>query len=595
MPRFFVLLLALLLPLCLVSTARAQRSGDFLKSDAKLNATALQPGKPAVVAVVVTVQEGYHAQSSQSDLIAFSVKVDKLDAIAARDPVYAKGERLETPGTDPQDVYAGTFITYVPIDVSADAKPGDVTVSGTFMVQVCDDKGVCFQPQKVKWSVPTKVTTDAVQPANAEVFKGYAETVSTQPTTAPTTAPAASNTTPGTGPTTGGSEPLGWTLLVAFLVGIVLNVVPCVLPVLPIKAVGFYEAANHSRAKSFTFGLAFSLGIVAAFGVIALIAILTGGTWGALFSNKWFAIGITVVMILAALQSFGLLEFILPAKVSQLEAAHNTYTGNFAWGLITAVLSTPCTIGPFAGVIAIALASGPVLGALILMTVGAGMASPYLILSATPEVARNFPRTGPWPSVVKQMMGFLLLATAVFFAQPVLPAAIKGGVAWWIICGLVCLSAAFLMVRTIQIAPRPRPIVISGIFSGALAAMGIFLGLFFNRATVEWVNYSEQALADARAAGKTVIIDFTADWCVNCHVVESRVYADESTKRELGKRGVVTIKADLSDDDAPGWKLLAELSGSRSIPFTAVYNPGVDSPAKLIGIYSRDELMQTLQ
>jgi thiol:disulfide interchange protein len=264
-------------------------------------------------------------------------------------------------------------------------------------------------------------------------------------------------------------------LACAVLVGIVLNAVPCVLPVLPLKAVGFYEAAQHSRAKSFAFGVAFSLGIIATFGAIAVIVIGAQLDWGRMFSNPWFAGALTVLLLAAAAQAFGLFEFVLPAGVSSLEASHSTYTGNFLWGIITALLSTPCTIGMFAAVIAIALASGPWLGALILMTVGVGMALPYLVLSALPELARKFPRTGPWPNVVKQMMAFLLLATAAFFAGPLLPDALRGPFKQWLIFACVAASGAFLLWRTIQIAPRPRPVVISTVLAAALVVVGYFV------------------------------------------------------------------------------------------------------------------------
>lgn len=271
------------------------------------------------------------------------------------------------------------------------------------------------------------------------------------------------------------TAPLAVKLLIAVGVGVLLNAVPCVLPVLPLKAMSFYEDAGHSRSRSMLNGGLFSLGIVATFGALALFVITQDALWGKFISHPITAGILTLVLLAAAAQAFGLFEFVLPRSVTNLEgkAGGTSLAANFFSGMLIAVLSTPCTIGVFAAVIAVAIKAGAILGSLMLMSVGVGMALPWFVLSAFPEATARFPRTGPWPGVVKQMTGFLLVATAIFFAAPLVPGA--GNVLWWLIFACVAAAAVFLLVRTLQLAPRPRPLAIAS--TVALVLVGVGLGL----------------------------------------------------------------------------------------------------------------------
>lgn len=272
--------------------------------------------------------------------------------------------------------------------------------------------------------------------------------------------------------------PLAAQLAIAIGVGVLLNVVPCVLPVLPLKAMSFYEDAGHDRRRSILNGLLFSAGIVVTFGLLAAFVISQAALWSKFISHPITAIILAIVLLTAAAQSFGLFEFRLPRFVTNLEgstAGGSSPISQFFGGALIAVLSTPCTIGPFAGIIAAAIFLGLPLGPVLLMFVGVGMALPWLILSAFPEATRKFPRTGPWPGVVKQMTGFLLVATAIFFAAPLVPGSLT--LLWWLIFACVAAAAIFLIARTVQLAPRPRPLAIAGVVSLVLVGVGLWLTL----------------------------------------------------------------------------------------------------------------------
>jgi thiol:disulfide interchange protein DsbD len=295
-----------------------------------------------------------------------------------------------------------------------------------------------------------------------------------------------------------------------------------------------------------------------------------------------------------ALGTFGFFTVALPTSVYRFTPSHETYFGNFAFGILTAILSTPCTFGLFLGLLVWAASQPPVLGTALVMTVGFGMALPYLILAATPELARRFPRTGPWAEIVKQMMGFLLLATAIYFGRRFLPEGLGERGFWWMLFAVVAASGVFLIVRTLQFTRRALPIGIAVAIALLIVGPALAVTMRLADVPIEWQKYSPEKLATARASGKPVILKFTAQWCGNCQAVEATVYADDRTVEAVKQRDIVMLKADLTRKDALGWPLLKQLYPVGAIPFTAVYLPNETSPRTLAGIYSTQDLLTLL-
>ena len=228
------------------------------------------------------------------------------------------------------------------------------------------------------------------------------------------------------------------------------------------------------------------------------------------------------------------------------------------------------------------------------MMVGVGMAAPYFILSAIPEVARNFPRTGPWAEVVKQMMGFLLLATAIYFAQPFFQKALSTDAFWWTLFAVVAAGGIFLILRSIQLSKNLVPRVVCATLAILLVAPAGYLVHRLTEKPYTWKPYSESALASAMASGKPVVIDFTAVWCGNCHYLEATALHDSNVVNAVHKQDIVMLQADVTNGDAAGIPLLTKLNPVGSIPLTAVYLPHATEPRLLDGIYSSDDLVDAL-
>jgi thiol:disulfide interchange protein len=366
--------------------------------------------------------------------------------------------------------------------------------------------------------------------------------------------------------------------------------------VLPLKAIGFYEVSQHKRARSFLFGSIFSLGIIATFAALGCLVLLRQHSWGDLFAKAWFVWGLAIILLFMAASLFGLYTFRLPMGAYTFEPRHDTYSGNFLFGGLTAILSTPCTAPLFPGLLAWAAAQpSRWIGVGMLTMVGVGMAAPYMVLSAVPELARRFPRTGPWSELVKQMLGFMVLAVAVFIAGP----RVAPGLEFWAIFAVLFAGSIFLIVKSAILAKGklavPIAVIIALLLSGGSFAAALRLSGTGGKDSIQWAMYDDDTVNAARHTGKLVLVEFTAHWCANCLTLEATVFRKPEVAETFKKYNVVAFRADLSDQNAPGWGALKQLNPAGGIPLTAIFPPNSPEPIVLSSLYSAQNLMDALE
>jgi thiol:disulfide interchange protein len=212
-------------------------------------------------------------------------------------------------------------------------------------------------------------------------------------------------------------------------------------------------------------------------------------------------------------------------------------------------------------------------------------------------------------------MGFLLLGSAVFFAAGRL---IHSSAFWWSLAPVAAVASLYLFARTVQLSQKARAVAVASVLAVLMTGSVIFLASYMtsgggsesappggnanarsplvaSSASVDWQPYSDDALEQARAEGKIVLVKFTAHWCLNCQAIEAAVFRNnQETADALRKLGVVTLKADLTEDDAPGWPKLKQLNSSGGIPLTAIYVPGYEQPAQLTSVYKTQTLIKVL-
>ncbi|HEX2837997.1 MAG TPA: thioredoxin family protein, partial [Phycisphaerales bacterium] len=302
-----------------------------------------------------------------------------------------------------------------------------------------------------------------------------------------------------------------------------------------------------------------------------------------IFGVWWVTFGLGAIIAILSVGLMGLFSLNLPQSVYMLNPKADTAHGSFLFGVMTAVLGLPC-FGFVAGALLAAAATLPKLVTLIVFAgIGVGMALPYLILAVKPGWIEKIPRTGPASELVKQVMGLLMLAAGLYFVGSGLVGLVADKpymgrlLHWWAaaICGVI--AAVWLVWRTFAItksSTRRAVFMLIALFLG-LGGVWFVNDLTQNAKSSRWVAYSSAAFEKARTSGKVVVVDFTAEWCINCKALKSRVLSKEPAKPALGADDVVLMVVDYTASNPEGEALQKSLN-RKGIPLLAVFGPGAD-------------------
>jgi suppressor for copper-sensitivity B len=392
------------------------------------------------------------------------------------------------------------------------------------------------------------------------------------------------------GPPAGGSLPLSLSLVLALAVvgGLILNLMPCVLPVISLKVL---SVAAHGGAekrvirKSF---IASSLGILFSFLVIAsgLAALKAAGSavgWGIQFQHPWFIVGLTVIVLLFAYNLWGLFELRLPSFVGGLAgggakpADHQSFAGNFGTGAFATVLATPCS-APFLGTaVGFALAGRTIDIFMIFAALGFGMALPFLLIAVAPGLASMMPKPGNWMNRMKQVLGGLLALTALWLLSVL---AVQIGLKAAIIVGALMVAIGFLLIGQRhgqafwrRAASAGLVLVILGAFAAPYQYAPVADTDAVSKSNAHWVAFDPASIPRLVGEGKTVFVDITAEWCITCLVNKAAVLNRGKVFELLSGDQVIAMQGDWTRPD-PIIAAYLKSFGRFGIPFNAIYGPG---------------------
>lgn len=393
---------------------------------------------------------------------------------------------------------------------------------------------------------------------------------------------------------------LGLALVLGLLAGLILNAMPCVLPVLTLKFAGLLLPAesgngdpdNDDRrfARVREYALFFALGILTLFTILAMALGLADLVWGQLWQSQAVILGLLLVVFCMGLSLFGLFSLpVIDIRADRQEK--NPRISAWFGGFFATFLATPCSGPLLGGVLGWAFGQPLAILVLVFWSVGLGMALPYLLVAAFPAITSRLPRPGQWMLVLERLAGFLLLATALYLLS-ILPAgkhvrvlAVLLGIAfmawiWGRFCGLA--------------APRPQRWLIG---VGSLVAAGVLVvwALAEPAPEVKWQGMGREEFATS--LGKTpMLVEFTADWCPNCKFLETTVLDSASLRQWQKEYGFALVRIDLTGANAFGVWLLETL-GSRSIPVTALFpaGEGAASPLVLRDLYGKKQLEKAMR
>ncbi len=376
-------------------------------------------------------------------------------------------------------------------------------------------------------------------------------------------------------------------ILFAFAGGIILNLMPCVLPVLSIKVLGFVQQAGEGQRRILKHNLAFAFGVILSFWILAvgLLLLRAGGEqlgWGFQLQSPTFIIILTSFMFLMALNLLGVFE--VGASLTGIGGGsrRSGLIGSFIAGVTATVVATPCT-APFMGsALGFSLTQPAWISLAIFTSLGLGMAAPYVILTSSPWLLRFVPKPGRWMETLKHAMGFLLLATVVWLIWVL---SIQAGTdSILLLLGtLLCLAvSAWILGRWggYAIDQGKRFVAYAMALSLAISSVALAAAYIVPVGTamasesvingLAWEQYSPERVTELHGQGRPLLIDFTAAWCLSCKVNERVAFGSVDVRGRLNELSVVTMKADWTSRDERITRALASF-GRNSVPLYVLY------------------------
>jgi len=511
-------------------------------------------------AVEATIASGWHVNAHQPRdefLIPTTVTFTPPPGVRVGEVVYpAPVEKRLAFGDKPFLLYEGTVRLVAPLEgtPAPDAGP----LKAVFRYQACDDTR-CLPPRSLELSAALGDAAIAGPEGGERVADWIARW----------------------------GYPL--TFLWVALLGVALNLTPCVYPLISVTVAFFGGRSAGDRRGTIRRALVYVFGICLSFSALGVTAALTGSLFGAALQRPAVLGGIALLMVVLALSNFGVYQLRLPAPIVQrLGRTGEGDLGALFMGLTMGVVAAPC-IGPV--VVALLLFVGArqsaVLGFALFFVLGLGMGAPYVGLATLADRMRGMPRAGAWLGLVEHIFGFLLLGLALYFAAPLLPAT-------WVRVLFALLTGAagiFLGFVGTQATPALRwPRRFAGVALLAFALVG--LTGRESESPIAWSPFSEQSLERAVSASRPVLIDFQADWCLPCREMDRTTFRDPGVVRVA--ESYTTLRFDVTAEDEAVSKLMGRF-GVAGVPTYVLLGPDGREHRRLVGFVPAKEMLEAMK
>lgn len=630
------------------SLAVPASEAERLKLAATSDREAVKPGDEFTVTITAQIEAKHHMQShkpAQEGLIPAVIFAERTEGLEIGEVVYPKAQERMDRILGKMSEYSGKIVFKIPVKAAEDAEPAARSVRGVMQSQICNDAGTCYMPQYVAFDIPIRIE-DGANEARAssratagQKAPGHTTTETAETTEKPTKGSTEAETsaadagvlpeaeispigkaTPTEDQEIAGEGPsfllrfqesllaLGYwgAILLAFLGGLLMNLMPCVLPVVSLKVLSFVRQAHEHRWRVFRLGLTYAGGIMAFFVAFACLMFFGGIGWGELFQSPVFVLVVAAVVLALALSLFGVFTLFTPRVVSELgqkAESREGYTSAFSTGLLATLLGTACTAPLLSVAIAYASRQPALQGGLVFVAAGFGMALPFVILTFNPAWLRFVPKPGPWMKDFEHIMAFVLLATVIWLLYPLrgqlgdfglylslifllavaFAAWIKGKIEFGapaerkarlygaiVVCLLIGWMLPFRWMATVDALKRDKAERDELIVVGERARHGRQLD--WSRG-IPWQRYSRELAIKDVADGYTVFVDYTADWCASCKTNKKTSLDVQETIKTMRDLGVIPYEADYTVRRPEITEDLKRF-GRAGVPMYLVYRPG---------------------
>jgi len=554
------------IPGTVVGRANPQR---VVSTALKVPGGPVRPGQAVTLSLSLEIQSGWHVNSHTPNLeylIPTNFEFPDPGALVVDQVVYPEAHLVTLKFADTKlSVYEGANTIRAIVRPPRDSGAGERKARARVTYQSCSDT-TCLAPETVEFIVSLRIEGEPVAevPGARDAGGAAGATAGAEP---------GASTLTGSGSVAAVLAQKGMLSLLGlvFLGGLALNLTPCVYPMMPVT-IGFFAAqARTSWLGRIGLPALYVLGMAVTYSVLGVVAGLSGGLIGSTLQSAWVVGGLVLLFVLMALSMFGLFEVRLPASLTRLGVGRRGPIGAVVMGLTVGLVAAPC-IGPFVvGLLAFVGASGsPILGFCLFFVMAIGMGLPNLFLGVFSGSLSSLPRSGEWLNYAKKVMGIALLGVALYFLQPFLADRTMG-----LLVLLFTLGAGIYLglLEKTRLASRLFPAL--KIAVGVLVVvLGAWLArpLLAQREEAPWEPYTHEAYARAINAGKPVLIDFSAEWCLSCKELERFTFTDKEVRADAAR--FVLLKADLTQYESPAVRQIRDRFDIIGLPTLVFVDSG---------------------
>ncbi len=587
----FVFLLSFFLPAVgqsQISAAGQESSSGKVDIEVVPRQDTITAGSEIAYAVLMDIEEKWHLNAHNPTLdylIGVDLEMRSSEKALVADVQYPQPKRLPFSfAEDELDVYEGEATILVKMKTSSKLEDGTHRLEGMLTVQACTDQ-VCLPPDDVELAFPVTIGDKNVASDRAELFQELENRERA------TISEAEGNEIASMFKEQG----YFWAFLGIFLIGLALNLTPCVYPMLSVTVAlfgGQDEKSAASMTRTFSKALVYVLGIVFMYSALGVAAAYTGELFGSWLQSPWVLGGIGVLILLLALSMFGMYELQPPAWV--MEKLGNTqqttgYVGHFLSGLLVGIFAAPCIGPPIIALLAFVGSQGsPFFGFFSFFIMAVGLGFPYLILGTFSGLLNKMPKSGLWMVWVKKVFGVVLVGVGLFY----LALAFVPGYTMYAV--LATVVAGGLYLGFIEQSGSEKTVFRRIKYAVGVAALvvGVLLYQNLQKESITWQQYNADRIADT---DQPVMLYFFADWCIPCIELDRRTFTDNRVIEQT--EAFVRMKVDLTHFDSERAERLREkydIAGVPTIKFLDSEGGEVED-ARVVGYLSAEEFLKRLE